>query len=397
MPKNAINLIIFDVIASFGSQIFSFACSFFILKHTDNTAFFSIYLAVVTLSTIISAPLFGTFTDTMNNKRLITAAQIVNIVSLVLFVFIYHSFFYYILILGIILNLTDGAISNIISANIQQIAEDSIERFISLFQSIGKGISIIAPILGGVLITFVSIEKLALFNVLTELSAIVIIYFIPLKATLSRNEQNFWFDFKEGFHYLLSKRFILSVIIFMTVFNFLANCIAVGMPIISIQSLKLSAPQFGFVESSFTFAMMLMMIVLSIFPIKQALKGSMQISLSIMALTIIGLGLYLLNIQSNTFSFIVILTVMTLVGISLPIFNVPTMIFMQKAIDDQFKGRVFGLCNSISQSMTPLSFVFFGMVLNNHQGWVFLITGSVFLLTILLFSLVIKKDQFNVV
>ncbi|MGN5883277.1 MULTISPECIES: hypothetical protein [Staphylococcus] len=99
MPKNAINLIIFDVIASFGSQIFSFACSFFILKHTDNTAFFSIYLAVVTLSTIISAPLFGTFTDTMNNKRLITAAQIVNIVSLVLFVFIYHSFFYYILIL----------------------------------------------------------------------------------------------------------------------------------------------------------------------------------------------------------------------------------------------------------------------------------------------------------
>ncbi|WP_158698104.1 MFS transporter [Staphylococcus simulans] len=396
MPKKAIHLIIFDVIASFGSQIFSFACSFFILKHTDNTAFFSIYLAVVTLSTIISAPLFGTFTDTMNNKRLITAAQIVNIVSLVLFVFIYHSFFYYILILGIILNLTDGAISNIISANMQQIAEDRIERFISLFQGIGKGISIIAPIFGGVLISFVSIEKLALFNVLTELTAIVIIYFIPLKGTLSRNEQNFWFDFKEGFHYLLNKRFILSVILFVTLFNFLANCIAVGMPIISIQSLKLTAPQFGFVESSFTLAMMLMMIVLSVFPIKQALKGSMQISLSIAALTIIGLGLYLLNIQSNTFSFIVILAVMTLVGISLPIFNVPTMIFMQKAIDDQFKGRVFGLCNAISQSMTPLSFVFFGMVLNNHQGWVFLITGSVFLLAILLFSLFIKKEQFNV-
>ncbi|MCD8914313.1 MFS transporter [Staphylococcus simulans] len=396
MPKKAIHLIIFDIIASFGSQIFSFACSFFILKHTDNTAFFSIYLAVVTLSTIISAPLFGTFTDTMNNKRLITAAQIVNIVSLVLFVFIYHSFFYYILILGIILNLTDGAISNIISANMQQIAEDSIERFILLFQGIGKGISIIAPIFGGVLISFVSIEKLALFNVLTELTAIVIIYFIPLKATLSRNEQNFWFDFKEGFHYLLNKRFILSVILFVTLFNFLANCIAVGMPIISIQSLKLSAPQFGFVESSFTLAMMLMMIVLSVFPIKQALKGSMQISLSIAALTIIGLGLYLLNIQSNTFSFIVILALMTLVGISLPIFNVPTMIFMQKAIDDQFKGRVFGLCNAISQAMTPLSFVFFGMVLNNHQGWVFLITGSVFLLAILLFSLFIKKEQFNV-
>lgn len=396
MPKKAIHLILFDVISSFGSHIFSFACGFYILKHTDNAALFSIYLAMVTISTILSTPVFGTFTDTINNKRLITIAQLINVVSLVIFIFIYHSFFYYIIILAIILNLTDGAVENIISANMKHIAGDSIERFVSIFQGVGQVIRIISPIIGGICIAFVHIEVLAALNVVTELLAMIIIHFIPIKAVIEKENMPFWQNFKDGLHYLIGKRVILLSICFALVVNFLCNSVAVGIPIIVIQTLKLSSGQYGWIESTFMLSMLVAMIILSIFPIKKALKGATQVSFLLLFLAMFGLGFYLTHVQAKWFTFIVILSVVAVIGISVVICNVPNNIFMQKAVDDQYKGRVFALSGSIAQAMTPLSFIFFGFLLNDHQGWVYMITSIFVFFVLAAFSVVIKKEDYNI-
>ncbi|GEP77572.1 hypothetical protein SCA04_18860 [Staphylococcus carnosus] len=44
MNIRSINLLLFEVISSIGSKIFSFACAFYILQNTQTTSIYSIYL-----------------------------------------------------------------------------------------------------------------------------------------------------------------------------------------------------------------------------------------------------------------------------------------------------------------------------------------------------------------
>lgn len=71
MNIRSINLLLFEVISSIGSKIFSFACAFYILQNTQTTSIYSIYLAVIVISSIVSQPLFGIWTDKYNNKKIV--------------------------------------------------------------------------------------------------------------------------------------------------------------------------------------------------------------------------------------------------------------------------------------------------------------------------------------
>ncbi|GEP83588.1 permease [Staphylococcus piscifermentans] len=395
MNIRSINLLLFEVISSIGSKIFSFACAFYILQHTETASIYSIYLALIVISSIISQPLFGIWTDKYNNKKIIIISQIINITALILFIPLFNTYFYYIIVLGIILNLTDGAISLIVNANIKNISQDDMERFVSLRQTYSSGISFLAPIIGGVLIAFISIQYLALLNVLTESISILFIFFLTMDRVMVTSEKSLTEDFKEGFSYLFKNKILLKFISIALIINFLINSIVVGIPVISIQTMKLSSQQFGIVESSFTVGMFAVSLLFSVFPIKNKLKAPTQAAIGIQFIGVLTLGLALLFNLTSTTGFIILFVIYFVIGVSLPLVNIPYSIYMQNYIEENYKGRVFSLTQSIVQTLTPLSLLVFGLLLNYSQSAVYLSVAILILLTLIYFSLSMKQSEID--
>ncbi|MDA3098010.1 hypothetical protein [Staphylococcus pseudintermedius] len=56
-----------------------------------------------------------------------------------------------------------------------------------------------------------------------------------------------------------------------------------------------------------------------------------------------------------------------LIGIAIPIDNVPFQIMIHKTIDEDYKSRVFALLQSLATGLNPLGLIFFGFVIGLTQ------------------------------
>lgn len=125
MTCNAYKLVIFGFVSTIGSSIFSFACAFHILKNTENSYLYSIYLTLIVITTIFSTPISGVFVDLVNNKWLILYSQLSSVVALIIFALFYDKNVYMIILLGILLKIPDGINSVIIQKNLQRIVTEN--------------------------------------------------------------------------------------------------------------------------------------------------------------------------------------------------------------------------------------------------------------------------------
>ena len=205
---------------------------------------YSIYLALIVSSTILSEPILGVFADKLNNKKLIFFAQVINVMLLILFAAFNLHTVYFIVALGVFLNLTDGVVSIVINANLKYISGDSLERFIPIRQMYKIGMNFLGPILGGMLIAFFTIENLAFFNAFTEALTIILLFYISLKKMIEAEEESLYHSFKEGWRYTLRQSNLLRFMMISCILNFLMNSVVVGVPVAAIHYFKLSSKQF---------------------------------------------------------------------------------------------------------------------------------------------------------
>ena len=311
MTCNAYKLIIFSFISTIGSSVFSFACAFYILKNTENSYLYSIYLTLIVITTILSTPMSGVFIDSVNNKRLILYSQLSSVAALIIFSLLYDDNVYMIICLGLLLTVPDGINSVIIQKNLQRIVTDNLERVISIRQTVSTLTSFVSPIIGGIVIAF-----------------------IPLQVI-------------------------------------------------------------GMIESGYTIALFLVSFVMSIYPVKRGVTLFYKIGILIEIVTLFSLGVFLLFPHQNLTSFIFLIATYMLIGVSLPIINTPYGIYLQKAVEEEYKGRVFSLNSSIAQAIIPVSLSFFGFILNNNAAQDFMIDAILMLVVLTGFSIAMRKYQFD--
>ncbi|EOZ4031594.1 MFS transporter [Staphylococcus pseudintermedius] len=311
MTCNAYKLIIFSFISTIGSSVFSFACAFYILKNTENSYLYSIYLTLIVITTILSTPMSGVFIDSVNNKRLILYSQLSSVAALIIFSLLYDDNVHMIICLGLLLTVPDGINSVIIQKNLQRIVTDNLERVISIRQTVSTLTSFVSPIIGGIVIAF-----------------------IPLQVI-------------------------------------------------------------GMIESGYTIALFLVSFVMSIYPVKRGVTLFYKIGILIEIVTLFSLGVFLLFPHQNLTSFIFLIATYMLIGVSLPIINTPYGIYLQKAVEEEYKGRVFSLNSSIAQAIIPVSLSFFGFILNNNAAQVFMIDAILMLVVLTGFSITMRKYQFD--
>ncbi|HEC2153809.1 TPA: hypothetical protein R1908_001917 [Staphylococcus delphini] len=84
-------------------------------------------------------------------------------------------------------------------------------------------------------------------------------------------------------------------------------------------------------------------------------------------------------------AYIVMIIGIVLIGIAIPIDNVPYQIMLHNTIDEDYKSRVFALLQSLATGLNPLGLIFFGFVIPYSYGLVFLISGICMIFVMLYF------------
>ncbi len=74
--------------------------------------------------------------------------------------------------------------------------------------------------------------------------------------------------------------------------------------------------------------------------------------------------------------FWIYLVFMGIIGVSLPIFNIPSTVLLQEKVEEEYMGRVFGVLSMITSSTMPIGMLVFGPMADYIRiEWLLRVTG----------------------
>ncbi|EGQ1694985.1 TPA: MFS transporter [Staphylococcus pseudintermedius] len=391
MSIKTASLLLFNSVSSVGSRIFSFACAFYILQHTDSTALFTLYLTAIVISTLVTEPLLGLFAGRYHNKMMVIMIQLLNVIFLFVFTIVFDMFFNYIIILGIILNMTDATIRMFIDANVNHIIKGDVERYTSLALTTNTAIHFLAPIIGGMMIAFFNIETLALLNLITEGLAVLFVLNLPLDKEVKFENKQMKKSLREGYRYLKQQKALKHFFIIMVALHFLVAVFSIGMPIAAVQFMQLSAPQYGVVVAGFTVGMVAVSVWLGMNSEKDNLKSTYERAMLLQCVTVLILGVMVVFQMNTAVAMLLLFILNGLMGLSQPLAIIPTSNYLQEAIEEKYRGYVMTFKQTLLDISYPIALLFFGVVLNHHQAVVYFVVTVLIIVLYIYFSFIMRK------
>lgn len=383
------------IISSFGAQVYAFAISFYILQLTGSATSFATNLICNLLPRALVAPLAGYAADKYSRKKIVIISQLVTTLAIIGLLFVSMTYglsliaiYTTTVVLSIATSFTGVTFTSSITGLVD---ENRIQRAMSLNQISMSFAAIGSPAVGGLLYGTVSMELFLGMYIVASIIAVL------LESTMNFNlfsnrkakeeseqKETMWESIKAGITYLKTKQVLMTMIWISLIINFLFGAFEVGYSFILIEKLKLESQHFGFTQGAFAIGMLLFSIYFSIrkevkFPFLVSKRG------------IVGLGVIMgamavpLLISLSYWSvFVYYFVAMFTFGSMIIVVNTPIQVMMQKMIDDDFKGRVFSILESMAVALMPLGMIIFGYLYDVLPGQYILITSAVILIGVVL-------------
>ncbi|EMI9089709.1 MULTISPECIES: MFS transporter [Bacillus] len=378
-------------VSIFGTSMYSFALSLYVLQITGSALNFAITLILGTIPMIVMNPFAGVIADKVNKKKLVVC---MDVLSGCLLIAVYILSSHYGLNLFIIYTTTflmtvfttffgiglEAAKPNIVSK----------ERLMSI-NSISKIIDsvslILGPMLGGIVFSVFDIKTFIIINGISFLLSGIVLLFIQFKLfeynineEISKRGVNFIKDIKEGFSYLLKKDSLKNTFHILISFNFfLGFAVTVPFPYIINTVLNLSSKQFGIIQGTFPVGMIIGAIVVKKITDRLSYSYLLKKLSSMLAVIMIISGIPVLfkSFEVNDFVFVITYcVVMIFLGLIIALIDIPLIYFMQKEIPDEYRGRVLSIGLSLGKMMQPIALAISGLLLNYIPSYIIPIVGG---------------------
>lgn len=385
--RNLYTFLVSKMISSVGFGVFNFGISLYILSVTGSALSFATNIVFNVLPRALAAPLAGYVADRFSKKRVVVASMAgitVSVAALIVYTFMFGFSVSAIYTITAIFS-TIGAFNGVAfsSALPNLVGKQRLQKAMSYNQvsySIG---SIGGPAIGGMMFGFVSM-KVFLF-------AMMIAYFIALclEATMDFalyetkvkvKKESVLTSMKEGLHYLSGKPLVKTLLMVTLCMNFFFSAVSVGLVFVLVQKLGAPSNQVGLIEGSGAVGMLVMSLYLSSrsdlrSPLYFAKKSAFTMCIIVACIT---LPLFFSLSSLHTFIFYMFLMVLfSALGV---LANTPIGIVIQNVIDDEYRGRVFGIIETLSVGMGPIGSVIFGALFDRMDAKVIFICTSLFLL-----------------
>ncbi|MDN4606348.1 MFS transporter [Sporosarcina highlanderae] len=383
------------LISSFGAQVYAFAVSFYILQLTGSATSFATNLICSILPRTLMAPFAGYVADRYSRKTIIITAQIastlaigglltISLTSGISLIAIYAT--------TAVLAVTSTFSGVTFSSSITGLVDESrIQKAMSLNQMSISFAAIGSPAIAGVLYGTVPMHVFLIMYMTASMVAVLLESTMNFKLFAKRKEvvegapkESMLQSMRAGLSYLKLQPVIMAIIWISLFINFLFGAFMVGHSFILIEKLKMEPEHFGLIDGALAVGMLLMSLYLSMrkevkFPLLVGKRGIIG-----MALLMSGVALPL--IISMPYSLMFAYYAMLLFGFGLTqiIVNTPFMVMMQKMIDDDYKGRVFSILETMAMALMPLGMVLYGFLYDVLPAQWILIVSSLLLIGVVL-------------
>jgi len=383
------------MIAMLGANVMAFGFSLYILAMTGSAMSFATNMICSVLPRALVAPLAGYVADNFSKKRTILLAQagtILTVGGLLIYTETVGMSVYAIYI-ATVFNTICSAFSGVTfsSAIATLVNPERLQRAMSFNQLSMSVAAIGGPVIGGMMYGFFNIDIFLMVNIVAYIMAFCLEATMDFKLYSTRGEdvkkEKVWEGLKGGFHYIKQRKVIKTIMWVALWINLFFSAIAVGGTYIIIELLKVKSTHFGFIEASGAAGMLIASLYFATRPeVKAPLRFS-KISLLLLAGS---LALAIIPLVTN-FSYIVIVSFYLTIYFIFAIFemgiNMPIGVYMQKIISEEFRGRVFGLMETMAMSMMPIGMVVYGVLYDAIPATIILPVTSVIIITISLVML----------
>jgi MFS transporter, DHA3 family, macrolide efflux protein len=365
-----------QTISLLGSSLVQYAIMWYITLKTQSGIMMTISIICGFLPTFFLSPFAGVWADRYNRKLLIMLSDsliaISTLIVAILFLMGFQDLWMF-FIVSVIRSLGSGIQTPAISAFIPQLVpEERLTKVNATNSSIQSLVMLVSPMLSGLLLTKAPIEMIFFIDVITAAIGVFILLIflkVPLhEKALDNSKVNYFIDMKEGFHYINRHKFIKTFCFFNAILFILAAPVAFLTPLQVTRSFGDDIWRLTAIEITFSVGMMAGGLLMAIWG---GFKN--KIHTMVLANLIIGICIFALGVIPI---FWIYLTIMTICGFAMPIFNTTFTVLLQQKVDENFMGRVFGVFGMITSIMMPVGMLVFGPIADYIKiEWLLIGTG----------------------
>jgi MFS family permease len=389
--KELANIILFfsgKLVSLFGSSIYAFTLSLYVLKITGSGLNFAATLVLSTLPAIVVNPFAGVLADRMNRKRLIILMDFLNgALYIVLYILSLNS-----LTLSIIYvsTLITTILTCIFDMSLEAAKPDIVsnERLMSLNSAskiIDSASSILGPMVGGLVFALINIKIVILINgvsfIFSAISELFMDFNLNTKQSPPAKKITFFKDIKEGFNYMILEKGILNLFYVFIILNlFLSLAISVPIPFIINNVLKLKPHYFGIIEGAFSVGMILGAAFVKKAYQKFSYNRLLKMMSFVLSLCMVMTGLILIPVIkpiTKPIYFIYYGTIMAVLGAAISFIDIPLFFILQKVIPEELRGRVLSLGISIAKIVAPAALILSGFLMNHIPVFILPIVSGI--------------------
>ncbi|AVK47513.1 permease [Clostridium sp. MF28] len=405
--KELLNIGLFSIasfISVFGTSIYNFAISLYVLNITGSGLNFAMTLVIGALSTVIVNPFAGVLADKINKKLLAVITDTLNGMLLIVL---------YILTIGHPLSLSMiylstfilNVFSNIYGISIETakpnlVSEKKLLQINSISKIIESSSSILGPMIGGMIFALLDIRLFIIINSFSfGISAFLQLFmdFLFNHNNEQREEEkiNIFTDIIHGVTYLRSKKDIVNMFgIFIVLNFFIGLSINVPMPYIVNNILKLSSNLFGIIQGFFSMGMILGALIIRKALNKFSHQKIVKLMTNILSICMIAIGLSVIMqykiYDNNNLYVIYFCSIMLLTGIAISLIDIAIFYELQQTIPDAIRGRVLSIGISIAKITLPIALIIAGSLINLIPAYILPIISGVGLL---IFTMLYVKND----
>jgi transporter, major facilitator family protein len=393
--KNILCLVSSKGISKIGDIMFDFANNTFLASiNPTSLSLVAIYQSLESVIGVLFNLFGGVIADSFKRKKIIIITNILCGVACIVLSFISQEqwMVYAIVITNVVLAFMSAFSGPSYKAFTKEIVKkDSISKLNSLLETTSTVIKVTVPMVAIFLYNILGIHGVLLLDGFSFLIAALLIFFIvPVNEEVVTKEKmtisGVFNDLKIGFKYVYSHKAIFIIIVLAALINFFLAAYNLLLPY--------SNQMFGEISSGL-YGTFLTAEAIGGF-IGAILSGFVNKSLSskrlMLFLACSGLMLMLATPLYLMFHNVIILAFSpALFSLFQSIFNIQFFSIVQRDVDNEFLGRVFGIIFMVAILFMPVGTGFFSVVLNPNNTFNLFIVGVSITILSLIFSTLLKR------